>query len=116
MRFIIKIIVSAVVLVVVSEIGKRTSFWGGLIASIPFTSLLALLWLFVDTGDKEKVSKLSMNIFWFVLPSLIFFVVLPVFISKFGLNVYLSMFLSAVITMFAYWGTGLMLSRFGIHI
>jgi len=115
-RYIIKIIISAVLIVIISEIGKRASFWGGLIASLPITSLLAIIWLYIDTGDRKKVSNLSINIFWFVLPSLLFFVTLPFFVSKLGWNVYLSIALSSSITMFGYYIMAAILSKFGIKI
>ncbi|HOO32594.1 MAG TPA: DUF3147 family protein [Thermotogota bacterium] len=116
LRYIIKVAISATLLVIVSEVSKKTSFWGGLIASLPITSLLALIWLYFDTKNEKKVAELSMNIFWFVLPSLLFFVTLPVFINKLGLNTYLSLFLSALITMFGYWITSIILSKFGIKV
>ncbi|MEA1884374.1 MAG: DUF3147 family protein [Thermotogota bacterium] len=115
-RYFFKILVSAVLIVIISEISKRTSFWGGLIASLPITSLLAIIWLYIDTGDRKKVSNLSINIFWFVLPSLIFFVTSPFFISKLGWNVYLSIALSSGITMFGYYLMAAVLSKFGIKI
>jgi len=115
-RYFIKILISAVLIVIISEISKRTSFWGGLIASLPITSLLAIIWLYIDTGDRKKVSNLSTNIFWFVLPSLLFFITLPFFISKLGWNVYLSIVLSSAITMFGYYVMATILSKFGIKI
>ncbi|HRW35704.1 MAG TPA: DUF3147 family protein, partial [Thermotogota bacterium] len=92
----------------------RTSFFGGLIASLPITSLLAIIWLYIDTGDQKKVSDLAFNIFWFVLPSLLFFLTLPFFISKLGWNIYLSIVLSSGITMFGYYLMATFLSKFGI--
>ena len=76
-QYIIKIVISALVIVAVSEISKRSSFLGGLLASIPIVSFMAMIWLYVDTRDVEKVASLSVNIFWLVLPSLVFFLVLP---------------------------------------
>src|SRR6056297_468392 len=116
LRYVIKIIISAILIVIISEISKRASFWGGLIASLPITSLLAIIWLYIDTGDREKVSKLSINIFWFVLPSLLFFITLPFFITKLGWNVYLSIALSSGITMFGYYLMAALLAKFGIKI
>lgn len=115
-RYVIKIIISAILIVIISEISKRASFWGGLIASLPITSLLAIIWLYIDTGDREKVSKLSINIFWFVLPSLLFFITLPIFITKLGWNVYLSIILSSGITMAGYYLMAAFLAKFGIKI
>ena len=70
--YIIKIIVSVAVVVAVSEVAKRSSFVGGLIASLPIISLLAICWLYAETRDAQKVAALSWSIFWLVLPSLTF--------------------------------------------
>jgi len=73
----VKILVSAVLIVLISEIAKRSTLLGALIASLPITSLLAFIWLYVDTGDSARVAALSTGVLWLVLPSLAFFVVLP---------------------------------------
>ena len=67
---ILKFAISAAILVAVSEISKRSSFIGGLLVSLPLTSLLAMMWLWHDTHDSAKISALSTSIFWLVLPSL----------------------------------------------
>ncbi|MCI0747583.1 MAG: DUF3147 family protein [Verrucomicrobia subdivision 3 bacterium] len=76
-QYAIKITVSALIIVAVSEISKRSSFFGGLLASLPIISLMAMIWLYVDTRDVAKVASLSINIFWLVLPSLVFFLIFP---------------------------------------
>ena len=53
---ILKFAISAAILVAVSEISKRSSFMGGLIASLPLTSLLAMIWLWRDTHDSGKIA------------------------------------------------------------
>jgi len=73
----IKAALSGAIVAAVSEIARRSPGWGGLLASLPLTSLLAMIWLWRDSGDPEKVAELSMGAFWFVLPSLPLFVVLP---------------------------------------
>ncbi|MBY0404065.1 MAG: DUF3147 family protein [Cyanobacteria bacterium] len=78
MYLILKIFISALTLVGVSEIAKRTPGVGGLIASLPLVSILALSWLYLETRDTGKVIALSESIFWMVLPSLAFFWVLPI--------------------------------------
>jgi hypothetical protein len=72
-----KVAISAVVIVAVAEIAKRSSFWAAALASLPLTSLLAFVWLYVETGDAARVASLSQGIFWLVLPSLVLFVALP---------------------------------------
>lgn len=79
---VLKVAVSALVVVAVAEIAKRSSVFGALVASLPLTSLLAFVWLYVDTGDTAKVSNLATGIFWLVLPSLVLFVVLPLLLRS----------------------------------
>jgi hypothetical protein len=75
--YVVKILVSAVMIVLISEIAKRSTLFGALIASLPITSLLAFVWLYVDTGDNARIAALSTGVLWLVLPSLAFFFVLP---------------------------------------
>ena len=76
----IKIAVTAVLVVAISEVAKRSSLLGAVLASIPLTSVLAMVWLYADTGDAEKVAELATGIFWLVLPSLALFIALPLLI------------------------------------
>jgi len=89
-------------IVAISEIAKRSSFFGALLASIPLISLLAIIWLYIDTKDVMKVSALATSIFWLVLPSLILFIALPLLL-KHGLNFYVSISISVSLTIVGYW-------------
>ena len=73
----IKAALSGALVATISEIARRNPGWGGLLASLPLTSLLAMIWLWRDSGDPERVAALSMGAFWFILPSLPMFIVLP---------------------------------------
>ncbi|MGH8373328.1 MAG: DUF3147 family protein [Gammaproteobacteria bacterium] len=75
--YVIKVAVSAILIVLVSEIAKRSSFLGAVLASLPIVSLLAFVWLYYETGDTQKISRLSLDIFWLVIPSLVLFLVFP---------------------------------------
>jgi hypothetical protein len=68
---------SASIIVLVSELAKRTTTLGALLASLPLTSLLAIMWLYVETGDTTRVANLASGIFWLVLPSVALFLILP---------------------------------------
>lgn len=70
-------IISAIVVVAASEIAKRIPAFGGLIASLPLVAMLALIWLWRDTADKTQVADLAASTFWFVLPSLPMFLLVP---------------------------------------
>jgi len=87
---VIKAAISGMIVAAVSEIARRYPGWGGLVASLPLTSLLAMVWLFRDTRDAERVAELSIGTFWFLLPSIPLFVVLPQLIRA-GLGFWASM-------------------------
>jgi len=73
----IKAALSGAIVAAVSEIARRYPTWGGLVASLPLTSLLAMLWLWRDTRDEQRVAELAISTFWFFLPSIPLFLVLP---------------------------------------
>jgi hypothetical protein len=87
---IIKAAVSGIIVAAVSEIARRYPGWGGLVASLPLTSLLAMLWLWRDSGDPERVAELSMGALWFIVPSLPLFIALPLLIRS-GVGFWASM-------------------------
>lgn len=78
----IKLIITSVVVVAVSEIAKRSSTFAAMLAALPLTSILAMIWLYVDTKDSGKIIDLSHGIFWLVLPTLLFFVLLPLLLRS----------------------------------
>ncbi len=79
---VIKAAISGVIVALVSEIARRFPGWGGLIASLPLTSLLAMIWLWRDTGDSLRIAELSSSTIWFIIPSLPLFVVLPMLLRS----------------------------------
>lgn len=81
-HYLIKVIISAILIVLISEVAKRHSLIGAALASVPLVSVIAIIWLYQDTRDVIIVANLSTNIFWLVIPSLIFFVLLPIFLIK----------------------------------
>ena len=99
--YLIKLIISASLIVLISEIGKRSSIMGGVLASIPLTSFLAFIWMYAENKDVKPVIELSKDIFWLVLPSLVFYIAFPYFLKK-GINFYLSMFSSTLIMVICY--------------
>ena len=114
-HYIIKLAISAAVIVVVSEISKRSSFVGGLFASLPLTSFLALLWLYHDTKDVAKVAALSTSILWLVIPSLVFFIALPALL-KTKVGFYASFSIATAVMLASYGLMLLVLRMFKIEI
>ncbi len=112
---ILKFGLSAAVLVAVSEISKRSSFVGGLIASLPLSSLLAMMWLWRDTHDSAKISALSRGIFWLVLPSLVLFITLPLLLKR-GVMFWPSLGISITTMLVSYGAMIFGLGKFGIRL
>jgi len=111
--YILKFFISATLIVLISEISKKYSLFAAILASLPIVSILAMVWLFVETKDLQKVSDLSSSIFWFVLPSLTLFVSLPLFLRS-GFNFYLALVFSCTITIICYYLMFMILNYFGI--
>jgi len=116
LRYFIKIVISALLIFAISEASKKFTAFGALIASLPLTSIIAIIWLYNDTHDVNKIANLSLNIFWFVIPSLLFFLLLPIFLTKFNLNFFVSIVLSSSATIVFYFIFATVLSKFNIKI
>jgi F0F1-type ATP synthase assembly protein I len=101
MQYFIKVIVSAILIVVISEISKRSSLWGAVVASLPVVSIIAFMFLYQETKDVNKVMDLSKDIFWLVIPSLALFISLPLLLKK-GIDFYPALGTSCVITLGCY--------------
>jgi hypothetical protein len=113
--YIAKLIITTLLIVLISEISKRSSFIGAVLASIPLVSVLAMIWLYVDTKDVSKISELSTSIFWLVLPSLSLFVALPLLLKQ-GVSFSWSMTASIGITILSYWLMISVLNYFGVKL
>jgi uncharacterized membrane protein (GlpM family) len=112
MYYALKVLISAILIVAISELSKKSSLLGAILASIPLVSVMAFIWLYVDTKNIDAISKLSISIFWLVIPSLVLFVSLPILL-KFT-NFYLALIGAIVLTILAYYIMIFFLGRFGI--
>ena len=112
--YVLKIGLSAAVLVAVSEIARRSTFWAAALASLPLTSILAFVWMQVDGEPPERIAQLSTGIFWLVLPSLLLFVLFPALLRH-AVNVWLALAISCAATALAYVAMVAVLGRFGIR-
>jgi len=84
-----------------------------LLASLPIVSILAMIWLYIDTSSVEKVCRLSASIFWMVLPSLSLFVVLPLLLKS-KVPFYPALAVSAAVMILLYWVMILILRKLGV--
>ena len=111
----IKAAVSGIIVMAVSEVARRSPGLGGLIASLPLVSILAMIWLWQDTADTERVAAQSEATFWFVLPSLPMFLIFPVMVRH-GLGFWPALGFSCLLTMGLYSLMIWALARFGVHV
>jgi hypothetical protein len=99
--YILKFAVSAALIVTISEIARGYPLAAGVLASLPIASVLAMIWLYIDTGSVERASRLSVSIFWMVFPSLSLFLVLPLLLKS-KVPFYPALALSAAAMVFLY--------------
>ena len=97
----LKAVLSGLIVAAASEVARRWPGWGGLIVSLPLVSVLAFIWLWRDTGDNERIAALAQSTFWFFLPSMPMFLVLPALLRS-GLNFWLALALSCALTLCLY--------------
>ena len=110
-----KLIVSVLIIVAVSEIAKRNSVFAALLASLPLTSLLAIIWLRIEGAQIAQIAELSGQIFWMVMPSLVLFLLLPLLLRH-GMAFWLSLGLASAATILCYLLMIPLLRRFGVSI
>ena len=98
MYIILKIVITAFVIVTITEVAKLNDRIGGLIAALPITTFIILFWLYYEDNSVEKISNHVSYTLLYVLPTLPMFLVFPYIINKFGF--YWSIFISVLITAF----------------
>ncbi len=109
----LKVVVSALLIVAIAEIAKRSTGFAALVASLPVTSLLAFVWLHFEAVPPDRIAALSSQIFWLVLPSLVLFLLLPLLLRQ-GLNFWLSLGFSVAATAACYLALLFALRRAGV--
>ena len=110
---VLKTLLSAAILVAASEVAKRSTLLGALIIALPLNSMLAFSWLYIDTKDPLRVAALSQSVMLLILPSLAFFVLMPVSL-KAGLSFPVALAIASAGTVLACWLWSLLLGRLGI--
>ena len=93
---IIKIIVTAILIVLISEIAKVNDKLGGLISAMPIITLLVILWMYYDGNSDEKISSHMSYTLLYIVPTVPMFIVFPFVISKFGF--YIAFLISILVT------------------
>ncbi len=109
----VKAALSGVIIAVVSEVARRQPALGALIVSLPLVSILGILWLWHDTGDAERIAAHAQATFWYVLPTLPMFLLVPALLRG-GMNFWAALGAGCALTIVLYLVMIWILARFGI--
>lgn len=111
---IIKYLLTAGVVVLVSEFAKRSDKLGGLVAALPMITFLTLIWLYVENQSAEKIANHAWYTFWYVVPTLPMFLAFPFLLPRIGF--WPTMGASVIITLVCFVLFVLVVKRFGIEL
>lgn len=111
---IIKYLITAAVVVLVSELAKANDKLGGLVAALPLITLLALIWLHIENQSMTKIANHAYYTFWYVIPTLPIFLLFPYLLPKLGF--WLTLATSITCTLAVFYVYASLLKGFGIDL
>jgi hypothetical protein len=109
-----KIILSALLVWGISELGRRNSSLAALLASLPLISLLAMIWIYYDTRDVARIAAFSWSVIWYVIPSLLLFALLPPLLTRWHFPFWSALLLASAATIAAFFALKALLKTIGI--
>ena len=80
--YITKVLFTSVIIVLITEIAKKSDKFGGLVAALPLTTILVIFWMYFEGFSNEKISKHMLYTAFFVIPTLPMFLIFPLLIAK----------------------------------
>lgn len=111
---VVKYLISAAIVVVVSELARRGVRLGALVAALPLVTLLALTWMHVDGQPAATIGNFARYTFWYVLPTLPMFLIFPLLLTRFGF--WPALALAALVTIGCFIALALVLKPLGIRL
>ncbi|HYJ53049.1 MAG TPA: DUF3147 family protein [Allosphingosinicella sp.] len=111
----IKALLSGIIIAIVSEVARRSPGWGALIVSLPLVSILGMIWLWRDTHDPVRMAAHAEATFWFVLPTLPMFLLMPWLLRQ-GYSFWVALAVGCVLTVALYGIVTLIGPRLGIRL
>jgi len=109
-----KYLVTAAIVVLVSELARRNDKVGALVAALPLVTVLTLVWLYAERQPADRLARHAWYTFWYVVPTLPMFLLFPWLLDRLGF--WLALALSALLTIALFLGWALALRRFGIEL
>lgn len=111
---IFKYAITAGMVVLISEIAKRSDKLGGLIAALPLVTLLTLIWLFIENQSTEKIANHAWYTFWYVIPTLPMFLAFPYLLKRFSF--WPTIAISIVLTIVCFYVFAKIVRSFGVDL
>jgi len=110
-----KALVSGVIIALISEIAKRSPTAGALVASLPLVSILGMIWLWRDTHDTDRMAAHVGATFWYVIPSLPMFLLIPCLLRN-GFGFWAALGAGCILTILLYFAVAIIGARFGLRL
>jgi hypothetical protein len=115
LAFSIRALLSGIMIAAISTVARRYPAGGALIASLPLVSVLGMIWLWHDRPDSENMAAHAEATFWYVLPSLPMFLLIPALLRR-GIDFWVALLAGCALTIAAYLVTILIAARFGVRL
>jgi hypothetical protein len=110
-----KYVVTAFIIVLVSEVAKRTDRFGALLSSLPFVTIMVMVWLYLENQGVEKIGNHAFYTFWYVLATLPMFLVMPWLLGR-GVHFWAALGGGVVLTVGCFVLTAFVARRFGVEL
>jgi uncharacterized membrane protein (GlpM family) len=111
---IFKYAITAGMVVLISEVAKRSDKLGGLIAALPLVTVLTLIWLFMENQSSEKIANHAWYTFWYVVPTLPMFLAFPWLLKRMGF--WSTMGVSVIVTLLSFFLFAKIVKTWGIEL
>lgn len=111
---IVKYAITAGMVILISEVAKRSDRLGGLIAALPLVTVLVLIWMKLEGQEPQKIANHAWYTFWYVIPTLPMFLAFPPLYQRYGFWIALGTCCIITIIIFLLWVK--LLQHFGIHL
>lgn len=112
---IVKILLTAVIIVIVTKVQLINDRVSALLIALPFTSLLAMIWMHTEKQSTTRIANHAEGTFWFVIPTLPMFLVLP-YLLRNGWGFWPALLANCLMTVALFWLTVFVLRKFGIDL
>lgn len=109
-----KYLLTAGMIVFISEVAKRSDRLGGFIGALPLMTMLTLIWLYVENQSQEKIANHAYYTFWYVIPTLPMFLLFPYLLPRLGF--WLTLGVSVIVTVICFGLFALLMKNFGIEL